>query len=677
MTSDNANAKEEAAPVGDAATNDASYDPFSSAGGSLPLIVKMPDGERHQVDVPANSSVRDLKHQIANMTSTLAPTTEPESQNLQWDLDFAGSILNDNHSLEHYHIPDAYDHANGLLKTISDSGYGDPDKKVEALDKAYAVVQGISRGERDMERLINAVFEEAGDNVLDSPSTQPSITAMRRSRRSRIPSLNFNQLAPIADSIPVKGAKPAGLPSAPPTPSQLIRRLSNFRPDLYDPNVVAKATAPFLPRASAPGAPSAANAVGSTSADPPLPAEPSAPAPTILPVNVHVAQPPESGPSHIVPASSAQPSSVPVPSTSATNAQGQGSGELKRGNTWFTEVISSFGNSAMNVDESGESDGAQDVDGDSEGDEEGDGQTRTAGANSTGSDDVSKQNGKVGSTSAVASNDVKREFLVSEDGTAEGSNGLNRNSGVDQESLSRGDDGDEDQIAKGGASSSKTSDTPSSPSHSIASGAKSVRSHGQVIGLEPDIPLTAPPETVHVKVPKKRGRKRKNPHLSEEERKAQRQAQNRESAKLSRIRRKNMTMEYEKRVNTLEGENENLRDTVAALTDRLEMLQNLLTISVQKRPMPSGAMNQLRVASVQQAAVAAAAGRGQLGGMDAEQSLNVSGLGVNAASFNAHNAVGLMPGVGMQQSQSVSQAGARSIPPASGPLPNLDFNHLP
>lgn len=658
----------------DALRNPASsYDPFSSAGGSLPLLVKMPDGERHQVDIPANSSVRDLKDTIASMATSLAPpASTTDKQPLQWDLGFAGSILNDNHSLEHYHIPDAYDHANGLLKTISDSGYGHPEKKVEALDKAYAVVQGISRGERDMERLINSVFNEADDAGLDSPSTQPSITAIRRSRRSRIPSLNLNHLPPIGSSIPVKDQK-GGPPSAPPTPSQLIRRLSNFRPDLYDPTVVAKATAPFNPPAPAvehPNNPATAAAI----AEPALPTLPiqSLPADPLPPTRT--------------PAPQALPD--PIPPAAASNFQPQGSGELKRGNTWFTDVISSFGNSNIEADNSDPSEDDEEVDGDSEGE----GDAYPSGTNSDlgkrgQSPDARVQNGNIaGDTRDTHPRLNVKSEQVSGLGNPISAYPINRNSSVDQDSTSatasRGDNTitashqlprEIDEHIQGGATSSKSSDTPSSPSQSIASGAKSIKSHGQVIGLEPDISMTTPTETVHVKIPKKRGRKRKNPHLSEEERKAQRQAQNRESAKLSRIRRKNMTMEYEKRVNTLEGENENLRDTVAALTDRLEMLQNLLTISVQKRPIPPSAMEQL--ATAQHAAAAAAVGRGQIS-MQQTTSLNMPGMGVNPASLNVGDPVGMVPGLGVQDVQSVSQVGSRAVQQPIGPLSNLDFNHL-
>lgn len=683
------------------------FDPLSLGGSSLPLLVRMPDGERHQVDVPPNTSIRDLKNTIASIRS---PTFNPpgsSSQNLAWDLDFAGSVLNDNHTLEHYNIPDAYDHANGLLKTISDSGHVDPVKKVEALDKAYAVVQSISRGERDMERLINAVFEQADDmSGLESPAAQPSLQALRRSRRSRIPSLNFAHLPPIGAPPSTKGVK-TGLPSAPSTPSELIRRLSSYRPDLYDPHVVAKATAQYNPSGSNSSLPplvqssllptlnSSGPGVAAQESTAPTASVPPAKPPSFSnPLN---AQPDTAGPSsEAVPAMPAQfsgsipqsspplPTSLPTEKPSANVVLPEGStnpiqstGELKRGNTWFTEVISSLGNSVLdpNAGDSDDDDDVQDVDGDSEGE----GQVDENG------EKISNDKLDLKGEQSVAGNLSRKDSVLSADsaGTSGGasfsmlgssaaanfSRSTNRGVvGVTKESMSkdnrsgRGLSKGADEDGEGG--SSIMSKTPSTLS--------GMKSQAQVIGLEPEMTDDAPSE--QLKIPKKRGRKRKNPHLSEEERKAQRQAQNRESAKLSRIRRKNLTMEYERRVNTLEGENENLRDTVAALTDRLEMLQNLLTISVQqKRPMPSGTMDQL--ASAQQAAAVAAASTDR--GMSIPGILGAANMGVGALNtINNLGHIGIgAAGNGQNASFPAASTAAKMSSLTGGP-PNLDFSNL-
>lgn len=79
--------------------------------------------------------------------------------------------------------------------------------------------------------------------------------------------------------------------------------------------------------------------------------------------------------------------------------------------------------------------------------------------------------------------------------------------------------------------------------------------------------------------PLKRGRKRKNPELSEDERKAVRQAQNRENAKQSRLRRLRLTENYKNRAEVLEVENKQLRFAVAALEDRLGYLQKMIVVT--------------------------------------------------------------------------------------------------
>lgn len=660
-------------------TGNPTNDFFSASTGSLPLLVKMPDGERHQIDVPPNSSVRDLKAQIANISS-VQDASGTGNQNLGWDLDFAGSTMNENQTLEHYNIPDAYGHAGGLLKTIQDGGYDDPGKKVEALDKAYVVVQGISRGERDMERLINSVFEDTNDvDGLGSPSAQPSLTSLRRSKRSRIPMLNLSQLHPIDSPLPINGSKP-NLPSAPPTPSQLIRRLSTFRPDLYDPKAVDKTTAalnPPLPEHNASGGVTHSNMNVL-----PLPSIPQRSSVNALISEPLTAPKKDDAPSGVVPP--VDPGGKTALGTAPSTEENQGSGELKRGGTWFADIMASFGNNTSNDANRDDSDGDdQDVDGDSEGDGELDtvselGKTRNSVTGSTPAGESAKQNGQ-NSTPSVISGDSAQNSASTH-------------------SVSKIEVDDSGQVRKGEKSeisaSHHTTKTETFTEHNkrkfhpTESTTNSVKSQGQVIGLEPEVSMGAPSE--QVKVPRKRGRKRKNPHLSEEERKAQRQAQNRESAKLSRIRRKNMTMEYEKRVNTLEGENENLRDTVAALTDRLEMLQNLLTISVRKQTIPTGAIEQL--ASAQQGdGVAALVAGGEaralapLGGphlgpgINVENTLNTPGLnigGPNPVGAYTGNIGGMMSGGNSQLQRTDMSSVRQHMPSTSDSMPNFDFNNL-
>lgn len=93
---------------------------------------------------------------------------------------------------------------------------------------------------------------------------------------------------------------------------------------------------------------------------------------------------------------------------------------------------------------------------------------------------------------------------------------------------------------------------------------------------------TQPSPVVTVKS-KKRGRKRKNPQLSEQERALFRKEQNRESARLSRVRRKVIAIEYEDKLKALVDENAFLRKKVDGLNNRLAYLQSILTVTVTQK----------------------------------------------------------------------------------------------
>ncbi|PXF45433.1 hypothetical protein BWQ96_04848 [Gracilariopsis chorda] len=87
---------------------------------------------------------------------------------------------------------------------------------------------------------------------------------------------------------------------------------------------------------------------------------------------------------------------------------------------------------------------------------------------------------------------------------------------------------------------------------------------------------------------KKRGRKCKNPELTDEERVLWRKQQNTEGAKLSRVRRKVNGAEYESNLNVLINENTMLKKQVDEHENRLACMQSLLTVSVQNaQPMAS------------------------------------------------------------------------------------------
>lgn len=469
------------------------------APGQLPLLVQMPDGERRQVSMPPTATVAELKSSLGGSG---------------WDLDFGGERLADERALGAYNIPEAYAHADGFLSMLQAQSHLAPQQKVEALNQACAVVVGISRGERDMERLINAALDEDTTPAPPGSPPQPSISAIRKSRR-RFPTLDLAGLPPV---LPQSVQLPSGAPRvAPPTPSQIVSKLSASRPDLYPPGAAERMPMDSLSAAL----PAAVQGLSDNHASDAL----------------HSAHPPMQSAFDHAAASSAAAAAVDVATAAAgaTNAQAngaadRGNGELRRGNTWFDDVFKSFGaNPDVDMQKpgpgaTGGGDDGSDNDDDIEGDSEDE------------------------NPAAVGANRSANTFTT-------GGGASQCTGDVDGD----GSSGDHSEDAKMGSRAGNASREGTAISVTSGDGAP-------------------------VKIPKKRGRKRKNPELSEEDRKALRQAQNRESAKQSRIRRKTMAAEYEKRVSTLEGENENLRDTVAALSDRLMYLQNLLTVSARERP---------------------------------------------------------------------------------------------
>lgn len=545
--------------------------------GALPLLVRMPDGERRQIELPPTATVRDLKSSIS---AALSP-------DMNWDLDFAGERLNDSSTLAEYNIPDAYDHAGGLLKMISDSGGSlGPNQKVEALDKACAVVAGISRGEKDMERLINAALDEPSDaHHRPSSPTQPTLRASRNRKRS-FPSLNLSNLPPPGS---LASADKGNTPLAPPTPSQLIRKLSVTRPDLYPPNTATKMMMDV------------GNGVKSET----QPAGPSAGA-----TNVNTAAPATNGGANTANAAqdpnhnSSNANTALFPYGAGTTASSQMptasyTGDLKRGNTWFEDVVKSFAPTLTGAVPQPSEDTDGNVEGDSEDEpvpttsHNSDHTDHQSTPTSMNNDDESQQNVSAqaetsapqGDTSSAQKPSSERPSSYDTPNTAASHRPTNGRSAASRSGV---DDSPTDDHARAnkakaivdaaGAAAAGNTRPPGTE------GAENPPGNAQNDAQRGQQQARASGQNQPVKVPKKRGRKRKNPELSEEERKALRQAQNRASAKQSRIRRKTMAAEYEKRVNTLEGENEHLRDTVAALSDRLQFLQTLLTVSVKRPP---------------------------------------------------------------------------------------------
>lgn len=445
-------------------TNDLAV-PFTPLGvtpGALPLLVQMPDGERRQIELPATATVRDLRNAL------------PDDSH--WDVSFNGQPMRDDSTLANYNIPDAYGHAGGLLKMISDSGDLDTEQKVEALNSACNIVATISRGETDMAALISAALDDTNPAPAPGSPQQPHLRSVRRGKRSFL-SLNLSDLPP-----PSISTVRAPTLAAPPTPSQLIQKLSATRPDLYPPTTASRMLA---------------EDAGTPNGAAPSKAEPAFASRTDLPA-------PSASTAALYPIAASPPA-----------APGESNGDLKRipTSTWFSEF-------ARNI--------------------------------------TPFANGK------QTENQLNADHSVASVANSE-------HIGDSEDEHPSSSDGDKRGGTAGGDSHGAESATGS------ATGGEE-QSHGDGSRPGSSAAGSGAPQ------PKKRGRKRKNPELSEEERKLLRQAQNRASAKQSRMRRKVMAAEYEKRVNTLEGENETLRDTVAALSDRLHFLQTLLTVSVQKRP---------------------------------------------------------------------------------------------
>jgi bZIP transcription factor len=488
--------------------------------GALPLLVQMPDGQRKQVDLPPYATVNDLRESL----------NAPED----WVLNFNSETLDNAKQLSNYNITDAYDHAGGLLKMI-DTSELQPDQRLDAIQKACSVVAGISRGERDLERIITAALSSSGEhgaataagkmkrdelgngnNFLfpsssstPDPSEQPSLRNIANGRASReasnTPNLSLSSFAlpfPTSQGDNNRAGSGGPIPTAPPTPSELIRRLGASRPDLYPPKAADRMIAD-LARLTNPG-----------SSHSKRQQEYLVPSGAGMQVAASVAAMAQGPPA------TARPTEQEPNVKRALEVKTEKDEELpiKRGNTWFEDVMKSLVPSGEkpNFPSKEEPDKYRDDAVDDDDDDDGD-----PGASDQSDDDSG--------SSPMASG--------MESGHGQG----HEDDGSEFRSYDRGDDESHDPSRASGES---------------------------------------------VRMPKKRGRKRKNPEMSEDQRKALRQAQNRESAKQSRLRRKTIAAEYEKRVTSLSSENETLKDTIMALSDRLQFLQGLLTVSVTQRPGP-------------------------------------------------------------------------------------------
>lgn len=470
------------------------------APDALPLLVQMPGGETRQVALRPGATVAELRAEL----------NAPED----WVLGFNGEILSGGEELGKYNIPDAYDHAGGLLKMIDTSGL-EIGEKVDALEKACAVVQGISRGERDMDRIISAAMSD-DVGATDGGSGQPSLRMPRNPRKDPPvgPNLSFSSLMP-------PGLSQIGL-QPPPTPSQLLRRLGTQFPNLYPPKAQDKMEAELKKGIVTPRVMGAAERLAAT-AEANERAQMGKEENTMLDAKGTDAEDEDSR--------EGKAETEPTPDGEANPDEGSGP-LMKRGSTWFEEVMKSL------------------VPGTSG--------TLAAGRGATKGVAIAKTAPTIGDDAGLSSGE---ELEPDEDDEDFGA------SEVESEA----------PHAKSHATYYHGGSIGTDLSSKRKQNAATTKDRGDVGASEGN---GGDCGALPVKVPKKRGRKRKNPELSEDERKALRQAQNRESAKQSRLRRKTQTAEYEQRVTSLCSENETLRDTISALSDRLRFLQGLLTVSV-------------------------------------------------------------------------------------------------
>lgn len=516
--------------------------------GTLPLLVQMPDGSRKQVELSPSATVNDLRSQL----------DVPDD----WVLNFNSEILDNSLPLNRYNIPDAYDHAGGLLKMI-DTSELPLDQRLDALDKACSVVSGISRGERDIDKIVRSALT---DNIESDRSINQALKTLSEG--------------------------PSGIPVAPPTPSVLIRRLGMLRPDLYPPSaadrMISELSRIGTPRTVSAAVNAAANAeaaglmgagarlfvdAATTSArnasedeerrnsgeNAGLVNSSECARPLIEPSNVSPFC--ESATSKLGSGSETRsglekepdgPSRLGDEGTIAANADVESHAfkpdflensclpRVSQASTWFDDVMKSLLPESVANNES---------------EHQGEGSDEECESYGSSNDDDQ-------GVPCAACHDGEKDHADNVDNRNAKDSGNNHdgNSNEQQGSSSNTGQGNEDEEGGDGASEAGEGSNP-----------------------EDDGGASSSTPTQPVKVPKKRGRKRKHPELTEEQRRALRQAQNRESAKQSRLRRKTIAADYEQKVTSLSTENDSLRKTITALGDRLQFLQGMLTVSVTQR----------------------------------------------------------------------------------------------
>lgn len=643
-------------------------DAFSMFGdvqpGTIPLIVKKPDGSPEQLSVPLNSTVDDIK-------TTLQRQCSIDDENLT--LSFGNADLDPSATLVDTPIVETYEHAGSLLQIIATSDQ-DADTKAAAMDSACAVVESISNGITDMEALCEAAVNTDGfPNMTEAlaPGAQSdgkfkgNESVRQRAAEEQTGQQQLEKSgAELVDDAIEAAARATTTPTA--LKENLSRRLPNLFPSQNATAQLQQTTQPA-----------------------------NEPQPSISSIRDRRRKAREAAVSTDVMTDPQQMKSSmgmtidddigistynkPLPPDLGDKQDGvlEGATELKKGGespgggtnvilahsgrtTWLDDVMKTW--EVKTVRQSGvleKSKDGQDVnqyldDLEAEAIHESDDDEDMEGDTDDPSGEISEALKAQLNTSATSASPLMTRPSCSTTSSTTNdtttTNATNKtsahsNSQTQTQSLTQSFTQSLTQSQTHTHTDSQTQTRPqmpypippppahahsppflangfpnmgpATPTTSTTSGSSSapVRRATRIApapsptgnGFTPNLAMfqgcpPAPgtwttPHAATVPGPKKRGRKRKNPQLTEEERALVRKEQNRESARLSRVRRKVIAAEYEDKLNGLINENSMLRKHVEGLNNRLAYLQSILTVTVRpgenssEPAAPPGAVN--------------------------------------------------------------------------------------
>ncbi|PXF41068.1 hypothetical protein BWQ96_09208 [Gracilariopsis chorda] len=588
--------------------------PEPDSDNTIQLLVRMPDGTLEQVDVAPNAPIASIS---AALPDKLSPGARYSFANV--DLDPDATLLDAN-------IADAYAHANSLLNLI-DSSSPDPETKAAALDSACAVVERISNGIKSMSALCAAAASEEPPPHHSEDATHDSVTPeqLARSLTTRLPRLFAPEDDPLAEVLPPPQPSISSIRDA----RRAIRESSLPRDehalDDNDDHLIGQSTNGPLPRPPRKESASNDNIILANSGK------------TTWLDDVKTTWEVDTVRQSGVLSSSKMglelddylrslEQSLPEQEriSDGLNGSTQHREELVAGDSSDDD----HPHSVPPIDAVLQQNTPQPA------------PPSHSSSHSTPSTHLSSANGDPGSTkmtpsaSSVAQAQNVLQFPPRSQPpkvSTSTSTPLHQHyppTTAAQPSVVPSTTQPAHALRASIAASSAMPTSPSvhssattitaplsvgnaDPSSSAASFAAQHSAQRQAARIAPAPQLTAPSMGngmfgfSGVQVPlapwakqavpqaplkKKRGRKRKNPELTDEERILWRKQQNRESAKLSRVRRKVIAAEYEGKLNALINENTMLKKQVDGLENRLAYMQSLLTVSV-KNPQPMASSN--------------------------------------------------------------------------------------